>query len=123
MTAATIVHATPETGGEQPIVETALIPFDFARFPAATLANPPLLTLPPRDLLARLAEEYVFAELCEAAMLSYAAENQARMRAMIAAHENVSKRLDELNASARRIRQEEITSEVVELAAGVEASR
>jgi F-type H+-transporting ATPase subunit gamma len=123
VTAAMIVHAAPDMSEEQPIAETALIPFDFARFPPVALDVPPLLTLPPHELLARLAEEYVFAELCEAAMLSYAAENQARMRAMIAAHDNVSKRLDELNASARRIRQEEITSEVVELAAGVEASR
>jgi F-type H+-transporting ATPase subunit gamma len=123
VTGVTIVHASPDSGETQPIVEQALIPFDFARFPAADLTNPPLLTLPPRELLARLAEEYVFAELCEAAILSYAAENQARMRAMIAAHDNVAKRLDELRASARRIRQEEITSEVVELAAGVEASR
>ncbi|MCB2046927.1 MAG: F0F1 ATP synthase subunit gamma [Novosphingobium sp.] len=120
---ATIVHAAPATAGEPPIVERSLIPFDFDRFPAARLAEPPLLTLPPEDLLAQLAEEYVFAELCEACVIAFAAENEARMRAMISAHENVASRLDDLKASARRRRQEEITSEVVELAAGVEAAR
>ncbi len=120
---ATIVHAAPQSSGEQPIVEKRLVPFDFSRFPAAASAARPLLTLPPQELVAQLAEEYVFAELCEAAILSFAAENEARMRAMIAAHDNVSKRLDELKATARRTRQDEITSEVVELAAGVEASR
>jgi F-type H+-transporting ATPase subunit gamma len=123
VTEATIVHTVPGQAAEQSIVEKPLVPFDFSRFPAATPTNPPLLNLAPEMLLAHLAEEYVFGELCEAAMLSYAAENQARMRAMIAAHDNVAKRLDELTATARRIRQEEITSEVVELAAAVEASR
>ncbi len=120
---ATIVHAAPGQSGEQPIVARPLVPFDFSRFPVARKAAPPLLTLSPQLLLAQLAEEYVFAELCEAAMLSFAAENEARMRAMISAHDNVSRRLDELKAIARRTRQDEITSELVELAAGVEASR
>lgn len=120
---ATIVHASADPSGEQQIVEQPVIPFDFSRFPPATLSNPPLLTLPPRELLAQLAEEYVFAELCEALVLAFAAENEARMRAMISAHDNVTKRLEELKATARRTRQEEITSEVVELAGGVEASR
>lgn len=123
VTSAAIVHAVPDPKGEQPIVARTLIPFDFARFPAASKDEPPLLTLPPRALVAQLAEEYVFAELCEAIVLSYAAENEARMRAMISAHDNVDKRLGELESVARRTRQEEITSEVVELAGGVEASR
>jgi F-type H+-transporting ATPase subunit gamma len=123
VTGAMIVHAAPAKEGNQKIVEKSLIPFDFSRFPAANKDEPPLLTLPPKTLLAQLAEEYVFAELCEAAVLSFAAENEARMRAMISAHENVEKRLDELKADARRTRQEEITSEVVELAGGVEAGR
>jgi F-type H+-transporting ATPase subunit gamma len=120
---ATIVHAVSASGREQPVVERMLIPFDFSRFPATEKKQPPLLTLSPKALLAQLAEEYVFAELCEATVLSYAAENEARMRAMISAYDNVDKRLDELKAVARRTRQEEITSEVVELAGGVEASR
>jgi F-type H+-transporting ATPase subunit gamma len=123
VTRATIVHATPDSSGSQPIVEKPLIPFDFSRFPAARKGEPPILTLPPKTLLAQLAEEYVFAELCEAAVLAYAAESEARMRAMISAHDNVDKRLNELKALARRTRQEETTSEVVELAGGVEASR
>jgi F-type H+-transporting ATPase subunit gamma len=66
-------------------------------------------------LLAELAEEYVFAELCEALTLSLAAENEARMRAMAAAKSNVSKMLDELIARVRQLRQEEITNEIIEL--------
>ena len=69
----------------------------------------------PQVLLMRLAEEYVFAELCEALTLSVAAENEARMRAMTAAKSNVAKMLDELIARSRQLRQEEITNEIIEL--------
>ena len=37
---------------------------------------------------------------------------------MIAARNNVEKKLGELNLAYRRLRQEEITSEIIELAAG-----
>jgi F-type H+-transporting ATPase subunit gamma len=76
--------------------------------------------LPPEQLLDQLAEEYVYAELCAAVMLSYAAENEARMQAMIAARSNVERKLDELTASYRNLRQEEITAE--KLSAGTLAS-
>ena len=95
-----------------------MLPFDFARFKVTPRAVPPITTLPPEQLLAELAEEYVYAQLCEEVMLSFAAENEARMRAMIAARSNVSRKLDELVASFRRLRQEEITGEIIELSAG-----
>jgi len=42
-------------------------------------------------LACETAEEYVFAELCEALTLSLAAENEARIRSVTAANSNVSK--------------------------------
>ncbi|WP_454918883.1 F0F1 ATP synthase subunit gamma [Xanthobacter sediminis] len=116
-----LLHALPGDGAMQ-VVEKRLVPFDFARFPLARRAVPPLATLPPDVLLARLVEEYVFTEVAEAAMLSFAAENEARMRAMIAAHTNVEKTLEDLIARSRQLRQEEITNEIVELAGGAAAS-
>lgn len=114
-----VVHAAAVGGGADiQIVSKQLVPFDYERFPAPNDGNPPLITLSPETLLARLVEEYVFAELSEAIVLSFAAENEARMRAMIAAHENVSSSLDKLVATSRRVRQEEITDEILELAAG-----
>lgn len=117
---ATIVHAVPDQGGAK-IVAKRLIPFDFTRFPHAAPEAAPMINLPCGTLINQLAEEYVFAELCEAAMLSFAAENEARMWAMLAAHGNIGRRLDELTAKARGIRQDDITAEVIELAAGVDA--
>lgn len=112
-----IVHARPGHSAETRIADRNLLPFDFGRFAPSGSRQPPLFNLPPARLLTRLSEEYVFAELCEALMLSYAAENEARMRAMIAARGNVEQRLDTLTADARRLRQETITSEITELAA------
>jgi F-type H+-transporting ATPase subunit gamma len=115
---ATVIHAVPAPSASIAIVERTLLPFDFARFKATPLAIPPLITLPPEQLLADLAEEYVYAELCEEVMLSFAAENEARMRAMIAARANVVRKLDELVGSFRRLRQDEITDEIIELSVG-----
>jgi F-type H+-transporting ATPase subunit gamma len=109
-----VVHAIPSLG-EIDVVDRAVAPFDYARFPRARNASPPIISLPPRALLTELAQEYVFAELCEALTLSLAAENEARMRAMSAAKTNVAKMLDELIARSRQLRQEEITNEIIEL--------
>lgn len=113
----TMVHSAPEGQSAVALVERPLIPLDLARFPASRRGVPPLVTLPPALLLARLAEEYVFAELCEAIVLSFAAENEARLQAMIAARQNVRDTLEALTASYRRIRQDDITNEIIELAA------
>jgi F-type H+-transporting ATPase subunit gamma len=114
----TVIHAVPAPSASIEIVERSLLPFDFARFKVTPRSIPPITTLPPEQLFADLAEEYVYAELCEEVMLSFAAENEARMEAMIAARSNVARKLDELVASFRRLRQEEITSEIIELSAG-----
>ncbi len=58
-------------------------------FPSISADSPPLVDLEPRRLLASLVEEYIFAELREAVVLLYAAENEACMRAMFSAQGNV----------------------------------
>ena len=118
VTRVSVVHAVPDGATVGEIAIKHLVPFDYTRFRAPDHDVAPLITLPPGDLLARLAQEYVFAQIAEAVMLSFAAENAARMRAMIAAHDNVSQSLDDLVAQSRRLRQEEITDEIVELATG-----
>jgi F-type H+-transporting ATPase subunit gamma len=96
----------------------SLLPLDFARFAIHSPGQPPLITLPPAVLLARLAEEYVFAQLCEAALTAFAAENEARVAAMLSAKGNLETMRSDLQALQRQIRQDEITAEVVELASG-----
>jgi F-type H+-transporting ATPase subunit gamma len=100
-----------------------LLPIDYERFGRPQQTQAPLIFLSPDILLERLAEEYVYAQLCTAALHAFAAENEARMIAMLAARNNIGSKLDALTQRERQLRQEEITTEVVELAAGAEASK
>jgi F-type H+-transporting ATPase subunit gamma len=97
----------------------SLLPLDEARFRPASSGAPPLITLPPELLLESLAAEYVYAELCEAAMHAFVAENEARVAAMVRARSNVQDMLERLRGSERRVRQEAITAELVELAGAI----
>jgi F-type H+-transporting ATPase subunit gamma len=99
----------------------SLLPVDFGRFARPIEGQAPLTTLGPELLLERLAAEYVFAQLCEAAMHAFEAENEARMLAMGSAKTNIESKLAGLTQQERLLRQEEITTEIVELAAGAGA--
>lgn len=105
------------------IAQCRLVPFDLAHFQVPPRAQPPLVNVAPARLLSGLVEFYVFVQLCEALMLSFAAENEARVRAMLAARANVQQRLNDLTQHYRALRQEEITSEIVELSTGGQAAR
>jgi F-type H+-transporting ATPase subunit gamma len=94
----------------------SLLPLDRQVFTRLQVADIPLTTIPPALLLQRLAEEYVYAILCEAATEAYVAENEARVASMAAAKTNIEHNLDALRSRERLVRQEEITAEVVELA-------
>jgi F-type H+-transporting ATPase subunit gamma len=105
------------------IEHRSLFPVELGRFASAGDGDPPIVTLEPALLVERLAEEYVFARLCEAATFSFEAENEARMVAMSSAKTNIETRLDDLLQRERQLRQEAVTDEVIELAAGTEAFR
>jgi F-type H+-transporting ATPase subunit gamma len=117
-TRVTIVHATPTASMTTDVVVRTLVPLDLGRFPVSRRLIPPLITQDPGRLIMQLADEYMFAELSEAVTLSFAAENIARMNAMIAARDNVEQKLGELKGLFRRLRQEGVTNEIVELASG-----
>jgi F-type H+-transporting ATPase subunit gamma len=95
----------------------SLLPLDRRVFANVPPADPPLTTLSPEVLMERLAEEYVYAQLCEAAMEAFVAENEARVASMASAKTNIERMLEGLEARERQVRQDEITAEVVELAA------
>jgi F-type H+-transporting ATPase subunit gamma len=113
-----VVFARFVQGGEPAVQRHALLPLDPASLGAARRGSAPLHNLQPVVLLERLLAEYVFARLTEAAVESIASENAARFAAMEAAHDNVTKKLDELRQEARQARQSEITTELLDLVAG-----
>lgn len=108
--------------GRISLVHRSLLPVDLAGFARPPADQAPLVTLEPKVLLERLASEYVYAELCELAMRAFAAENEARMLAMAEAKTNIATKLSGLGQRERLLRQEEITTEIIELVAGAEAS-
>ena len=100
-----------------------LFPLDLTAFPRPTDANAPVLNLTPEALLNELTADYLHAQLCNAALHAFAAENEARMEAMASARNQIERQLSALQATQRQVRQEEITAEIIELAAGETASR
>src|SRR5271168_2121258 len=99
-----------------------LFPLDLALFKTASEAPAPLTYLKLETLLAELTFAYMHAQLCNAALHAFAAENEARMEAMARAHGEVERNLNSLLSTQRIVRQEEITAEIVELSAGVAAT-
>jgi F-type H+-transporting ATPase subunit gamma len=116
-----VVFSRSRRGGGIEIDRHSLLPIDLSRFARPVQNHPPLTTLAPGALLERLASEYIYAQLCEAATHAFAAENEARMMAMASAKTNIETNLARLLQREHQLRQEEITTEIVELAAGAEA--
>ena len=117
-----VVYTDWEPGQGSRVRHRRVLPFDPGAFPAAA-TEPPLHTLSPQALLAGLTADYVHAQLCNAALHAFAAENEARMEAMAAARNQIERQVTSLEATQRMVRQEEITAEIIELAAGETASR
>ncbi|MGO9170906.1 MAG: F0F1 ATP synthase subunit gamma [Rhodomicrobium sp.] len=108
-------------GGQSTIQRRLLLPLDTASFAAGQPRQAPLRNLEPAALFEKLAAEYVFALLTEAAVESIASENAARFSAMEAACDNVQKKLQQLQQEASQARQTEITTELLDLVTGAEA--
>jgi F-type H+-transporting ATPase subunit gamma len=106
------MFARHRQGSDTTIERRLLFPVDLRSFAPGQPRLPPLHNLPPAVLLEKLMADYVFGLLTEAAIEALASENAARFAAMGSAHENVSKKLEELRQDARQARQDEITTEL-----------
>ncbi|MBW4047145.1 MAG: ATPase [Proteobacteria bacterium] len=105
------------------VIRRSILPLDLSAYPHPTETSVPILNLRPEALLRELTADDLHAQLCHAALHAFAAENEARMEAMAAAHRQIERQLAALEATQRRVRQEEITAEIIELAAGETANR
>jgi F-type H+-transporting ATPase subunit gamma len=75
----------------------------------------------PEEILEKLFEEYVDVSLFRALLESAASEHGARMTAMRNAAENAQDLIGRLTLEMNRVRQAEITQEILEVVAGAEA--
>jgi F-type H+-transporting ATPase subunit gamma len=75
----------------------------------------------PEELLARLIPEYVTISVFRALLESAASELGARMTAMRNAAENAETIMDDLTLEMNRVRQAEITQQILEVVGGAEA--
>ncbi len=119
MSSARIVHAAQKPGANFEVqVRTVL---HVPKIPASESASPPILHIPPKELLSHLADEYLFAEIAHALMVSLASENVARMRAMDSASRNIEDTMDKLRRDERVAQQEKTTTEMLDVVTGAEA--
>ncbi|WP_212525913.1 F0F1 ATP synthase subunit gamma [Actibacterium sp. MT2.3-13A] len=118
---ARIVLALPRAGARFAVTERTILPLSARLLEVETPPEPPLHHLAPAALLRRLASEYLFAEVARALMESLASESNARVRTMDAAAHNIDDRLEKLQRELRRIRQEEITADLLDVVTGAEA--
>jgi F-type H+-transporting ATPase subunit gamma len=76
----------------------------------------------PEDLLAELIPEYANLSVYRALLESTASEHGSRMTAMRSASENANDLITDLTLEMNRVRQAEITQEILEVVGGAEAS-
>ena len=76
---------------------------------------------PPEELFRRLLPRYVTTLLFHAMLESVAGEHAARMTAMDSATNNASEMIDGSRCTMNRVRQAEITKEIIEIVSGAAA--
>ncbi len=118
---ADVVFGRYGRSGEIAIERRRLLPLQLAGAGARRRGPEPLHDLPVPELLEKLTAEYVVAQLTEAATEALAAENAARFAAMESARDNVGRKLQTLRLDASRARQEEVTTELLDLITGEQA--
>ena len=123
LTSVEVIFTGEVTGQHATLHRLKLLPLEAPGVEENRTKMPPIVNMNRRRLLDQLAMEYMFAMVEAAAMESFASENSARFRTMEAAHENISNKTTELNRLVRRMRQEAVTTEILDLIGGFEAMK
>ena len=100
---------------------TTLLPFVPAKRSGQIVRRLPLSNEPAKSLFAAVVQEHVFAEITRAVMETLASVNRARLMAMQSAYDNLDRKARILRMRERRVRQEEITTELLDVVTGAEA--
>ncbi len=81
----------------------------------------PIFTMEWNNLFASLLRQRLFSVLYDTIAESLASENASRLAAMQAAEKNIGEQIDELSTQYNHVRQESITSELLDIAGGFKA--
>lgn len=81
----------------------------------------PMTNVPVQDLFSRLFREYLYISVYGGIVQSLAAENSSRLAAMQVAEKNIIEHVEVLESEYRTTRQGNITGELLDIVAGVEA--
>jgi len=123
-----LFYARPVSGAWYRVRGIQLLPVD-AQWINGLRARPwpskviPMFTLDEQRLFHLLIREYLFVSLFRAFAESLASENASRLASMQVAEKNIEERLRVLNTESRQLRQETITSELLDIIASFEALR
>jgi F-type H+-transporting ATPase subunit gamma len=103
-----------------PIALDRLRSLERAPWPSRRL---PAFAVAPEALFSWLVRQHLLADLYHAALSSMAAENSARLMAMQRAERNMNGKLEAMQAEFRRLRQDAITTELMDIAGSYEVLR
>ncbi len=117
-----IVFASYRRGGIYEVTTKRLVPINFAFQDGTQARFPPVHYLTPTLLFQRLTSEYLFAALTRSMMESLASENGARLQVMESADHNIAEKLGNMHRLERLLRQDAVTSELLDLVTGAEAT-
>jgi len=117
-----MIYPKHQGGGQSQPTSRALFPLDLQRHQKSRLMQRPLMHLDPDLVIARVTEEYIFAILTLATMESLVSENGARLVTMQQAHQSIEDKLEVLENEIRVRRQDEITTEILDIMTGAEAA-
>ncbi len=123
-----VFHQRPTAGGRHHPVSVRLLPVHLSQLRSLEAQGWPGSTLPAyrmdrAALFSALLRQHFFITVFRACAESLAAENASRLEAMQAAQRNLSERQADLMTEFRRLRQDAITNELLDVVAGYEALR
>lgn len=118
---ASILFASYRSGANSELEFKEILPLSASLMAGSRRKWPPLHHLAPAELLRSLSEEYLLAEITHALTEALASENGARLRATEAADGNIGERLGSLKIQEFTLRQEAITTELLDVVTGSQA--
>jgi F-type H+-transporting ATPase subunit gamma len=118
ITGVEVVYAQQAEAQFPRIERRRLLPLEVPVVQKESARLPPIINLPAQRLFDDIVSEYFFAALENAAMQSFFSENATRFRTMEAAHQNIRSKSGELTKLRQRLRQESVTTEILDLISG-----